>query len=329
MNNLLPLALLSLASLHRGNDANPSSDSHNIPADSKRANGFSTPTGTNFPYNVMEPTGPTAPTPANPINMTVYTGALGATPYVIYDDLEDMTGTTDYTGPAFSEAFITAMGTLGIKDSSGRFVLPPLGYDYAAMEPYIDEKTMQIHHNKHHQKYITTLNTALSKHPELFNYSLEQLLTNSNSIPEDIRATVTDNAGGNYAHSLFWKTLSPDQNQEPSPALNGVITRDFGSFADWQSLFKQIALTTFGSGWAWLLADPNGKLLIATTANQNTPLPLGLRPLLLLDLWEHAYYLKYQNLRDEYIDNWFNLINWAKVEDLYTISRRRRHMPSK
>lgn len=202
---------------------------------------------------------------------------------------------------------------------SGPFELPPLAYDYNALEPYIDEKTMEIHHDKHHRAYVDKLNQALSKYPELYNYSLEELLSSSNMLPSDIQTAVLNNAGGDYNHTFFWKIMSPAKGQEPSGDLKTAIERDFGSFGHFKTQFKQAALDTFGSGWTWLLKDHSGKLQIASTPNQNTPIPLGLTPIIVIDVWEHAYYLKNQNRRNEYIDSWFNVINWDYAGELYNL----------
>ncbi|MDF2594838.1 MAG: Superoxide dismutase [Clostridia bacterium] len=200
---------------------------------------------------------------------------------------------------------------------SGPFVLPPLDYAYDALEPYIDERTMRIHHDRHHRAYVNNLNRALSNYPELYNYSLEELLSSTNLLPPDILTTVMNNAGGDYNHTFFWKIMGPDQGGEPIGNLSTAITRDFGSFDNFKDQFKQAALNVFGSGWTWLLKDSSGRLQIASTPNQNTPIPLGLMPIIAIDVWEHAYYLKHQNERDKYIDDWFNVVNWNYAEELY------------
>jgi len=201
--------------------------------------------------------------------------------------------------------------------SSGPFKLPALDYAYNALEPYIDEATMRIHHTKHHQAYVDKLNQALSKYPELYNESLEELLANPDMLPADIAEKVMNNGGGHYNHSFFWKVMTPTRGTSPSGNLKAAIDRDFGSFENFKSRFKQTALDTFGSGWTWLLKDDTGKLLIASTPNQDTPVPLGLTPIIAIDLWEHAYYLKHQNRRDQYIDDWFNVANWDYASELY------------
>lgn len=201
--------------------------------------------------------------------------------------------------------------------SSGPFELPPLGYAYNALEPYIDEATMRIHHTKHHQAYIDKLNQALAKYPELYNDSLEELLENVEMLPPDISETVKNNGGGHYNHTFFWKVMTPERGTAPSGDLRTALDRDFGSFEDFKSDFKQAALDTFGSGWTWLLKDEDGNLQIVSTPNQDTPVPLGLTPIIAIDLWEHAYYLKHQNRRNQYIDDWFNVADWDYASELY------------
>ncbi len=186
------------------------------------------------------------------------------------------------------------------------FTLTKLNYAYNALEPWIDEQTMLIHHTKHHQAYIDKLNAALEKYPELQEKSVEWLLENLASVPEEIKTTVKNNAGGHWNHSFFWEILGAKENEE----AKNKIGESFGSFANFQKEFKEAALGRFGSGWAWLGLDPAGKLVIETTANQDTPVA---HVVLGLDLWEHAYYLKYQNKRADYIDAFWNIVNWDKV----------------
>ncbi|MEO0254968.1 MAG: superoxide dismutase [candidate division WOR-3 bacterium] len=196
------------------------------------------------------------------------------------------------------------------------FKLPDLPYSYDALEPYIDAKTMEIHHTKHHAAYVNNLNNALSKYPELEKYSLEEILRNLDSIPEDIKITVRNNGGGHFNHSLFWEVMKKDGG-EPKGELLKAIERDFGSFSSFKEKFANAAKNHFGSGWAWLSLSRFGKLYVFSTPNQDNPLMIGYIPILGLDVWEHAYYLKYQNRRAEYVDNWFNVINWDKVKDNY------------
>jgi superoxide dismutase, Fe-Mn family len=198
--------------------------------------------------------------------------------------------------------------------------LPPLPYDVAALEPHIDAQTMQIHHGKHHQAYVNNLNAALDKHPELHEKSLEDLLKGINSVPEDIRTAVRNNAGGHHNHSLFWTIMGPKAGGEPAGKLADAITKQLGGFAKFKETFANAGTTRFGSGWAWLLAG-GGKLEIISTANQDSPLMDGKNPILGLDVWEHAYYLKYQNRRPDYIAAWWNVVNWGAVAQRFDAAR--------
>ena len=190
--------------------------------------------------------------------------------------------------------------------------LPALPYDFAALEPHIDAQTMQIHHGKHHQAYVNNLNAALDKHPELHNKSLEDLLKGIASVPDDIRTAVRNNAGGHHNHSLFWTVMAPKAGGEPTGALADAIKKAFGDFAKFKETFAAAGATRFGSGWAWLTAG-GGKVEISSSANQDSPVMDGKTPILGLDVWEHAYYLKYQNRRPDYIGAWWNVVNWAEV----------------
>lgn len=190
--------------------------------------------------------------------------------------------------------------------------LPALPYDFAALEPHIDTQTMQIHHGKHHQAYVNNLNAALDKHPELHTKSLDDLLKGLNSVPEAIRPAVRNNGGGHSNHSLFWTLMSPKGGGEPSGALADAVKKAFGDFAKFKEQFAAAGTGRFGSGWAWLIWN-NGKLEITSTPNQDTPVMDGKAPILGLDVWEHAYYLKYQNRRPDYIAAWWNVVNWAEV----------------
>lgn len=192
------------------------------------------------------------------------------------------------------------------------FELPSLPYAFEALEPYIDTTTMQIHHGKHHAAYVTNLNGALDKHPELAGKSLEQLVSDLNSVPEDIRTAVRNNGGGHFNHSIFWKLMSPKGGGEPKGDLAKEITGAFGSFAAFKEAFEKAAMTRFGSGWAWL-GFKGGKLSVISMPNQDVPMMEGLDPLLGIDVWEHAYYLKYQNRRAEYVSNWWNVVDWNAV----------------
>ena len=192
------------------------------------------------------------------------------------------------------------------------FELPKLPYAEDALEPYIDAQTMNIHHTKHHQTYVTNLNAAIEKHPELSNKSLEDLLSDLNAVPEDIRTAVRNHGGGTYNHNLFWEIMGPKMGQGPTGALTKALEASFGSFDAFKDEFTKAATTRFGSGWAWLVTKGEG-LAVVSTANQDTPLSEGMTPILGLDVWEHAYYLKYQNRRPEYISNWWNVVNWDEV----------------
>lgn len=195
--------------------------------------------------------------------------------------------------------------------------LPKLPYAYDALEPYIDARTMEIHYAKHHQAYVNNLNAALEKHPELNPKSSEELLENLNAIPEDIRTAVRNHGGGHANHSLFWTVMrSPKEGGggEPEGILADRIVKTFGNFASFRGNFSKAAAGIFGSGWAWLVKDAQGNLTVMTTPNQDSPVSSGLIPILGLDVWEHAYYLKYQSRRPEYIEVWWNVVNWNEVE---------------
>ena len=195
-------------------------------------------------------------------------------------------------------------------------ILPKLPYAYDALVPYIDAETMTIHHDKHHATYVANVNAALEKHPEI-GEDLETLLADVDSIPADIRQAVINNGGGHLNHALFWELLSPEK-QEPTAQVLAAIEEAFGSFDEFKATFTQAATTRFGSGWAWLVVNENGKLEVLSTANQDTPISQGKAPILALDVWEHAYYLKYRNVRPDYIKAFFDVINWEKVAELYS-----------
>lgn len=197
-----------------------------------------------------------------------------------------------------------------------KFKVEPLPYAYDALEPYIDKETMTLHHDKHYNTYVDKLNAAILKHPELCFSSLEDLLANLDSIPTDIAQAVRNNGGGAYNHEFFFSIMT-DNITNPSNELLISIERDFGSYDNFKEAFKKSATEVFGSGWTWLVADNNGKLSILNTANQDSPITLGLKPIIGIDVWEHAYYLNYQNRRAEYIDNWFNVVNWDKALEKY------------
>ncbi len=193
------------------------------------------------------------------------------------------------------------------------FTLPPLPYDYAALEPHIDTQTMQIHHDKHHAAYVNNLNAALASHASLADQSIEDILRNIGDVPEAARQAVINNGGGHANHTLFWEIMGPDGGGEPSGALGEALTAAFGSFADFKAKINDAGVKRFGSGWSWLVLDKGGALQVLSTANQDSPLMHGQTPLLGVDVWEHAYYLKYQNLRPKYLEAWWNTVNWAEV----------------
>jgi superoxide dismutase, Fe-Mn family len=205
-------------------------------------------------------------------------------------------------------------GSATTRERVTKHTLPRVPYDYAALEPHIDRQTMEIHHTKHHQAYVNNLNAALDKHPERYAQPLEELLRGINRVPEDIRTAVRNNAGGHHNHSLFWTIMGPATGQggEPAGVLADAIKQTFGDFAKLKEQLSNAAATRFGSGWAWL-ALAGGRLEIFSTANQDSPLMDGKIPLLGLDVWEHAYYLKYQNRRPDYIAAWWNVVNWPEV----------------
>ena len=196
------------------------------------------------------------------------------------------------------------------------FTLPPLPYAFDALEPHIDAQTMQIHHGKHHQAYVNNLNAAIEKAPELANKSLDDLMRGIDQVPEAVRTAVRNNGGGHWNHTLFWEIMAPNAGGEPSGALGDAIRGAFGDFAKFREQFAAAGTGRFGSGWAWLVAD-GGKVSVTSTPNQDTPLMEGKRAILGLDVWEHAYYLKYQNRRPDYITAWWNVVNWGEVAKRY------------
>lgn len=201
------------------------------------------------------------------------------------------------------------------------YELPPLPYAYNALEPHIDEQTMRIHHDKHHAAYVNNVNQALEGHSDLASMPVEQLMASLDTVPESVRTKVNNNGGGHANHSLFWQIMSPDGGGEPTGDLGDAINATFGSFAAFKEQFAHAATGRFGSGWAWLVVDGSGKLEITSTPNQDSPISQGKTPLLGLDVWEHAYYLKYQNQRPAYITAWWNVVSWPKVAELYAQAR--------
>jgi Fe-Mn family superoxide dismutase len=190
----------------------------------------------------------------------------------------------------------------------------PLPYAYDALEPAIDAKTVELHYSKHHQTYLTNLNGALDKHPELSNLTIEQLLSDLARVPEDIRTVVRNNGGGYYNHNIYWAIMGQNQGGEPTGSLADAIRTSFGSFQSLKEQIEKAGLGRFGSGWAWLSKKQDGSLVIHSTPNQDTPLAEGLFPVIGVDVWEHAYYLKYQNRRAEYLQNWWSVVNWGEAE---------------
>ena len=193
------------------------------------------------------------------------------------------------------------------------FTLPPLPYEFSALEPHIDAKTMEIHHGKHHQTYVNNLNAAIEKAPELASKSLDDLMRNVSSLPEAVRTPIRNNGGGHWNHSMFWQLMAPKAGGEPGGNLGAAIKSAFGDFAKFREQFSAAGVGRFGSGWAWLI-NSGGKLSITSTPNQDNPLMEGQKAIMGLDVWEHAYYLKYQNRRPDYINAWWNVVNWKEVE---------------
>lgn len=201
------------------------------------------------------------------------------------------------------------------------YTLPPLPYDHGALEPHIDAKTMEIHHGKHHAAYVNNLNAALKDHPDHQGKTIEALIADLNALPEGIRTAVRNNGGGHANHSLFWQIMKPAGGGEPTGAVAQAIKAELGGFNAFKEAFAKAATTRFGSGWAWLIVGKDGKLAITSTPNQDNPLMEGLTPILGLDVWEHAYYLKYQNRRPDYIAAWWNTVNWDEVNRRYNAAK--------
>jgi Fe-Mn family superoxide dismutase len=209
-----------------------------------------------------------------------------------------------------------------MKEIPMAFVLTPLSYSEDALEPHIDARTMSIHHDKHHAAYTNNLNAALEAHPDLASKRIEELLGNLDAVPESIRMTVRNNGGGFANHNLFWATMGPNGGGEPTGELAHDIEATFGSFAAFKEAFSKAGVTRFGSGWAWLYVDKGGKLVVGSTPNQDTPLMEGNTPILGLDVWEHAYYLNYQNRRPDYIAAWWNTVDWDAVAQNYAAAKK-------
>jgi Fe-Mn family superoxide dismutase len=201
------------------------------------------------------------------------------------------------------------------------YELPPLPYDYNALEPYIDAQTMQLHHDKHHQTYVTNLNNALQGQSQFENMPIEDLIRNINQVPENVRVAVRNNGGGHVNHSMFWQIMKSNGGGEPTGDIASAIASTFGSFDALKQQFNDAGAKRFGSGWAWLVMDGNGNLSVTSTANQDSPLIDGIYPIMGNDVWEHAYYLKYQNRRPEYLAAWWNVVNWDEVNRRYARAR--------
>jgi Fe-Mn family superoxide dismutase len=197
------------------------------------------------------------------------------------------------------------------------FELKPLPYSYNELEPYIDARTVDIHYNKHHATYLKNFNTALEKHPEFFSLSIENILSDLDKIPEDIRTTVKNNGGGYYNHNLYWENMTPASNKAPEGELAKAIDTTFGSFSAFKEEFEKTGLARLGSGYVWLCRKQDGGLIVYSTPNQDSPLADKYTPILVSDVWEHAYYLNYQNRRAEYLANWWNIVNWKVANDRY------------
>jgi Fe-Mn family superoxide dismutase len=202
--------------------------------------------------------------------------------------------------------------------------VPALPYDYAALEPVIDTQTMKLHHDMHHAAYVKNLNAALEKHPELQSKSAEDLIRDLNSVPEDIRTAVRNNGGGHVNHSMFWKIMKPKGGGDPTGAIAEAINKAFGNFKDFQAKFNDAGTKQFGSGWAWLVSESNGNLKVISSANQDNPMSQGLHPIMGNDVWEHAYYLKYNNRRPEYLTAWWGVVNWDEVNKRYEAAKSKK-----
>jgi Fe-Mn family superoxide dismutase len=197
------------------------------------------------------------------------------------------------------------------------FKLRPLPYDFGALEPYIDARIMELHHDKHQAAYVNNLNKAIEKYPELHSLSLESLLTSLEQVPEEVRTAVRNNAGGDFNHAFFWQVMKKDGGGAPKGKSAEEIIKRFGSFSAFKDDFSQAAKSVFGSGWAWLVMQKNGDIAVITTPNQDSPLLKSAQPILGLDVWEHAYYLQYENRRPDYIEAWWHVVDWDKVEENY------------
>ncbi|HME82621.1 MAG TPA: superoxide dismutase [Candidatus Eremiobacteraceae bacterium] len=202
------------------------------------------------------------------------------------------------------------------------FTVPDLPYAYDALEPTIDKETMTLHHDKHHAAYVNNLNAAIEKHPELAGKTVEELIKNLNAVPEDIRGAVRNNGGGHVNHSMFWTIMAPNAGGDPKGALADAIKSTFGDFETFKTQFNDAGVKQFGSGWAWLVLTADGKLQITSTPNQDNPMSAGQHPVMGNDVWEHAYYLKYQNRRPDYLKAWWNVVNWDAVAKRFDAAKK-------
>ncbi len=209
-------------------------------------------------------------------------------------------------------------GTDVAQNTTNYVELPPLPYAYDALEPHIDARTMQIHHDKHHAAYVTNLNAAIAKYPQLKTKNLKTLLGDINTVPENIRTTVRNNGGGHDNHSMFWSIMKPNGGGEPTAAIASAIQKTFGSFDNFKQQFNEAGTKRFGSGWVWLVRTKDGKLQVTSTANQDSPFMEGNYPIMGNDVWEHAYYLKYQNRRADYLNAWWNVLNWDEINKRFS-----------
>jgi superoxide dismutase, Fe-Mn family len=229
---------------------------------------------------------------------------------------------TDTPNPEPIESPASLTPTEASELSAAPAELPPLPYDYAALEPYIDAETMRLHHDNHHATYVKNLNEVVQSNPDLQNLSVEAMLRDLDSLPEAIRIPVRNNGGGHVNHTMFWQIMAPDAGGEPTGALADAINQTFGSFDEFKRQFNEAGANQFGSGWVWLVRSPEGQLQITSTLNQDNPIMQGLYPVMGNDVWEHAYYLNYQNRRAEYLENWWNVVNWAEVDRRFTQASR-------
>lgn len=207
-------------------------------------------------------------------------------------------------------------------EPKGVIKLPPLPYAYEALEPHIDAKTMQFHHDKHHAAYVKNLNAALDKYPKLKTITVENMLRNLDRVPEAVRKTVRNNGGGHVNHSMFWQIMKPNGGGEPTGEIATAINQTFGSFANFKKQFNEAGAARFGSGWVWLVRNRKGKLEVTTTANQDSPISVGQYPILGNDVWEHAYYLNYQNRRPDYLEAWWNVVNWDEINKRFAAATK-------